>query len=89
VRKLKVDHTQRVNDLLELVQLEGLGDRFPKQLSGGQRQRVALARSLASNPKCVYVCMCVCVCACGCACGWVCLWVWVWVCACVCVPVGL
>jgi len=51
VRKLKIDHKQRVNDLLELVQLEGLGDRFPKQLSGGQRQRVALARSLASNPK--------------------------------------
>ncbi|KAF5836512.1 P-loop containing nucleoside triphosphate hydrolase protein [Dunaliella salina] len=51
VRKLKIDHNQRVNDLLELVQLEGLGDRFPKQLSGGQRQRVALARSLASNPK--------------------------------------
>jgi len=44
-----------VRDLLELVQLEGLGNRFPKQLSGGQRQRVALARSLASNPKCVPV----------------------------------
>lgn len=53
MRKLQIDHDQRVADLLELVQLEGLGDRFPKQLSGGQRQRVALARALASNPKCV------------------------------------
>jgi hypothetical protein len=40
-----------VEDLLELVQLTGLGDRYPRQLSGGQRQRVALARALASNPK--------------------------------------
>jgi sulfate transport system ATP-binding protein len=37
--------------LLELVQLPGLGDRYPSQLSGGQRQRVALARALARNPK--------------------------------------
>jgi len=51
VRNLKIDHNQRAQDLLELVQLDGLGDRFPKQLSGGQRQRVALARALASNPK--------------------------------------
>ena len=51
MRKLKGDHDQRVNDLLQLVQLQGLGDRFPRQLSGGQRQRVALARGLASNPK--------------------------------------
>ncbi|MDJ0734298.1 MAG: TOBE-like domain-containing protein [Nostocaceae cyanobacterium] len=41
----------RVNDLLELVQLSGLGDRYPSQLSGGQRQRVALARALAVEPK--------------------------------------
>eukprot|EP00775_Hariotina_reticulata_P001496 gene1496-1835_t len=51
VRKLDVDHEKRVGDLLELVQLTGLGDRYPRQLSGGQRQRVALARALASNPK--------------------------------------
>ncbi|KIY93000.1 sulfate transport system ATP-binding protein [Monoraphidium neglectum] len=51
VRKLPVDINKRVADLLELVQLTGLGDRFPRQLSGGQRQRVALARALASNPK--------------------------------------
>ncbi|WP_404788892.1 sulfate/molybdate ABC transporter ATP-binding protein [Altericista sp. CCNU0014] len=40
----------RVEELLELVQLQGLGDRYPSQLSGGQRQRVALARSLAVKP---------------------------------------
>ncbi|MEO8141602.1 MAG: ATP-binding cassette domain-containing protein, partial [Sphingomicrobium sp.] len=37
----------RVSELLALVQLPGLEDRFPAQLSGGQRQRVALARALA------------------------------------------
>src|SRR5215218_2206599 len=42
---------ERVERLLKLVQLEGLGDRFPGQLSGGQRQRVALARALATEPK--------------------------------------
>jgi sulfate transport system ATP-binding protein len=42
---------QRVEELLELVQLKGLGDRYPSQLSGGQRQRVALARSLAVQPQ--------------------------------------
>jgi sulfate/thiosulfate transport system ATP-binding protein len=42
---------QRVEQLLELVQLAGLGDRYPSQLSGGQRQRVALARALAVEPK--------------------------------------
>jgi sulfate transport system ATP-binding protein len=41
----------RVEHLLELVQLEGLDKRFPSQLSGGQRQRVALARALAIEPK--------------------------------------
>jgi sulfate/thiosulfate transport system ATP-binding protein len=42
---------QRVNELLELIQLEGFGDRYPGQLSGGQRQRVALARALAVQPE--------------------------------------
>jgi sulfate/thiosulfate transport system ATP-binding protein len=42
---------RRVNELLKLVQLDWLGDRFPSQLSGGQRQRVALARALAVEPK--------------------------------------
>jgi sulfate/thiosulfate transport system ATP-binding protein len=41
----------RVEELLELVQLQGLGDRYPSQLSGGQRQRVALARALAVKPQ--------------------------------------
>lgn len=40
-----------VQDLLELVQLSTLADRYPAQLSGGQRQRVALARALAVKPK--------------------------------------
>jgi sulfate/thiosulfate transport system ATP-binding protein len=40
-----------VNELLTLVQLDYLGDRYPSQLSGGQRQRVALARALAVEPK--------------------------------------
>lgn len=41
----------RVEELLDLVQLSGLGDRYPSQLSGGQRQRVALARALAVEPQ--------------------------------------
>ncbi len=40
----------RVDHLLHLVQLEGLGGRYPSQLSGGQRQRMALARALAIKP---------------------------------------
>ncbi|MDB4988653.1 MAG: Sulfate and thiosulfate import ATP-binding protein CysA [Myxococcaceae bacterium] len=41
----------KAEQLLSLVQLEGMGTRFPAQLSGGQRQRVALARALAVEPK--------------------------------------
>jgi sulfate/thiosulfate transport system ATP-binding protein len=41
----------RVEELLDLIQLAGLGDRYPSQLSGGQRQRVALARALAVQPQ--------------------------------------
>src|SRR5881396_2379483 len=41
----------RVDELLELVQLHGLADRYPSQLSGGQRQRMALARALAVEPQ--------------------------------------
>jgi len=41
----------RADELLDLVQLGGLGDRYPHQLSGGQRQRVALARALAIEPR--------------------------------------
>ncbi len=51
VKRSKADIATRVADLLKLVRLEGLGDRFPGQISGGQRQRVALARALAVDPK--------------------------------------
>jgi len=42
---------KRVSDLLQLIGLDGLGDRMPWQLSGGQQQRVALARALAYEPS--------------------------------------
>ncbi|MDT8440450.1 MAG: sulfate ABC transporter ATP-binding protein [Desulfuromonadales bacterium] len=42
---------ERVNELLRLIQLDNMADRYPSQLSGGQRQRVALARALATEPK--------------------------------------
>jgi sulfate transport system ATP-binding protein len=42
---------QKVHELLGLVQLDWLADRYPAQLSGGQRQRIALARALAVEPK--------------------------------------
>lgn len=42
---------RKVHQLLDLVQLDWLGDRYPEQLSGGQRQRIALARALAVEPK--------------------------------------
>ena len=42
---------RKVHELLELVQLDWLADRYPHQLSGGQRQRIALARALAVEPS--------------------------------------
>ena len=52
VRKVPADEVRKkVDELLALVQLDGLGERYPSQLSGGQRQRVAFARALAIEPK--------------------------------------
>ena len=51
VRLNKTAIDERVNQLLELVQLDHFAKRYPDQLSGGQRQRVALARALASKPN--------------------------------------
>ncbi|MCK0472758.1 methionine ABC transporter ATP-binding protein [Halalkalibacter sp. APA_J-10(15)] len=42
---------ERVDELIELVGLEGRGDSYPSQLSGGQKQRVGIARALANNPS--------------------------------------
>jgi sulfate transport system ATP-binding protein len=50
-RRPKAEIRARVSELLELVQLPGLGPRYPSQLSGGQRQRMALARALAPEPE--------------------------------------
>lgn len=47
----KKEIERRVTEILELVQLPGLGTRKPNQLSGGQQQRVALARALINKPK--------------------------------------
>ncbi|HEV7942378.1 MAG TPA: TOBE-like domain-containing protein [Solirubrobacteraceae bacterium] len=47
----KQEIQQRVNELLDLVRLDGLAGRYPSQLSGGQLQRMALARALAPQPQ--------------------------------------
>jgi sulfate transport system ATP-binding protein len=49
-RRPKAEVRERVHELLDLVRLDGLAERYPAQLSGGQRQRMALARALAPRP---------------------------------------
>ena len=51
VRPTEAQIRDKVTQLLELVQLDWLADRYPHQLSGGQRQRIALARALAVEPR--------------------------------------
>jgi sulfate/thiosulfate transport system ATP-binding protein len=50
-KRPKQEIRERVEELLELVQLQGFADRYPSRLSGGQRQRMALARALAAKPS--------------------------------------
>jgi sulfate transport system ATP-binding protein len=50
-RPAEAEIRARVEELLGLIQLEGIAGRYPSQLSGGQRQRVALARALAIEPR--------------------------------------
>jgi putative spermidine/putrescine transport system ATP-binding protein len=50
-RRPRAERERRVRELLELLHLTGLDERYPRQLSGGQQQRVALGRALAYDPE--------------------------------------
>jgi spermidine/putrescine ABC transporter ATP-binding subunit len=50
-RRPKEEIKARVKEALDLVELEGLGERYPREMSGGQQQRVALARALVTKPR--------------------------------------
>ncbi len=52
-KKAKID--ARVKELLELLKIDKLADRYPAELSGGQQQRVAIARTMAPNPKVLFM----------------------------------
>ena len=49
--KKNIDKKTVTNDLLELLKIDSLKNKYPHEISGGEQQRVALARSLAPNPK--------------------------------------
>jgi cell division transport system ATP-binding protein len=49
--KDKVEIEERINDVLEDVEMQEMGDRFPHELSGGEQQRIAIARALLNRPK--------------------------------------
>lgn len=50
-RVAKAEREKRVQELIEMVGLQGKEEQYPSQLSGGQKQRVGIARALANNPK--------------------------------------
>lgn len=51
LRTTQAYQTQRINELIDLCQLHGLAQSYPRELSGGQQQRVAIGRALANHPR--------------------------------------
>ena len=50
-KKSRIEINERVAEMLDLIHMPNMGNRYPYQLSGGQQQRVALARALAAHPQ--------------------------------------